>query len=43
MPRLQGESLQSGMQSHAERMHRLMALQARALGMPMGPMSVGCW
>lgn len=43
MPRLQGESLQSGMQSHAERMHRFMALQARALGMPMGPMGVGCW
>jgi len=43
MPRLQGESLRSGMQSHAERMHRLMALQAQALGMPMGPMGVGCW
>jgi hypothetical protein len=43
MPRLQGESLRSRMQSHAERMHRLMALQARALGMQMGPMGVGCW
>ena len=43
MPRLQGERLQSRMQSHAERMHRLMALQAQALGMPMGPMGVGCW
>jgi hypothetical protein len=43
MPSLQGESLRSRMQSHAARMHRLMALQAQALGMPMGPMGVGCW
>lgn len=43
MPRLQGESLRSRMQSQAERMHRLMALQAQALGMPMGRMGVGCW
>jgi hypothetical protein len=43
MPGLQGDSLRSRMQSHAERMHRLMALQAQALGTPMGPMGVGCW
>ena len=43
MPRLQGESLRSRMQSQAERMHRLMGLQAQALGMPMGRMGVGCW
>jgi hypothetical protein len=43
MPKLRGDSLRSRMQSHAERMHRLMALQAQALGLPMGPMGAGCW
>jgi hypothetical protein len=42
MPKLQGDSLRSRMQSHAGRMHRLMALQAQALGMPVGPMGRGC-
>ena len=43
MPRLQGEGLRARMQSHAQRMHRLMGLQAQALGMPVGPMGAGCW
>jgi hypothetical protein len=43
MPKLQGDSLRSRMQSHAERMHRLMAWQAQAMGMPGGQMGVGCW
>jgi hypothetical protein len=42
MPKLEGDSLRSRMQSHAERMHRLMALQAGALGMPIGSMGMGC-
>lgn len=42
LPKLQGDSLRSRMQAHAERMHRLMGLQAQAMGMPMGPMGMGC-
>lgn len=42
LPKLQGDSLRSRMQEHADRMHRLMGLQAQAMGMPIGPMGVGC-
>jgi hypothetical protein len=42
LPKLQGDSLRSRMQAHADRMHRLMGLQAQAMGMPMGPMGMGC-
>ena len=42
LPKLQGDSLRSRMQAHAERMQRLMGLQAQAMGMPMGPMGTGC-
>jgi hypothetical protein len=30
------------MLAHADRMHRLMAMQTQAMGMPMGPMGIGC-
>lgn len=42
MPELEGDSLRSRMRSHAERMHRLMALQAQTLGLPIGRMGMGC-
>ena len=42
LPKLQGDSLRSRMQAHADRMHHLMGLQVRAVGMPMGPMGLGC-
>ena len=42
LPRLQGDSLRSRMRAHADRMHRLMGLQAQAMGMPMGPTGMGC-
>jgi len=42
LPKMQGDSLRIRMQAHADRMHRLMGLQAQALGMPMGPMGMGC-
>jgi hypothetical protein len=42
LPKLQGDSLRSRMQGHAERMQRLMGLQTQAMGMPMGPMGMGC-
>jgi hypothetical protein len=42
VPKLQGDSLRSRMQAHAERMHRLMGLQMQAMGMPMGSMRMGC-
>lgn len=42
MPKLQDDSLRSRMQAHADRMHRLMGLQAQAMGMPMGPTGMGC-
>jgi hypothetical protein len=42
LPKLQGDSLRARMQAHTERMQRLMGLQAQAMGMPMGPMGMGC-
>lgn len=42
LPKLQGDSLRARMQAHADRMQRLMGLQAQAMGMPMGPMGMGC-
>jgi hypothetical protein len=42
LPKLRGDSLRSRLQAHADRMHRLMGLQAQAMGMPMGQMGIGC-
>lgn len=42
LPKLQGDSLRSRMQAHADRMHRLMGLQTQAMGMPIGPQGMGC-
>ena len=42
LPKLQGDTLRSRMQAHMDRMHRLMGVQAQAMGMPMGPMGMGC-
>lgn len=42
LPKLQGDSLRSRIQAHAERMQRLMGLQTQAMGMPMGPVGMGC-
>ena len=42
LPKLKGENLRSRMQVHADRMHRLMGMQVHAMGMPMGPMGMGC-
>ena len=42
LPKLKGDPLRSRMQAHADRMHRLMGLQAQAMGMPMGPMGMSC-
>ena len=42
LPKLTGDPLRSRMQAHADRMHRLMGMQAQAMGMPMGPMGMGC-
>jgi hypothetical protein len=42
LPKLQGDTLRTRMLAHADRMHRLMAMQTQAMGMPMGPMGIGC-
>lgn len=42
LPQLQGDSLRALMQSHQERMQRLMGLQVQGMGMHMGAMGMGC-
>jgi hypothetical protein len=42
LPKLRSDPLRSRMQAHADRMHRLMRMQVQAIGMPMGPMGMGC-
>lgn len=42
LPRLASDSLRARMIAHADRMHRLMGMQAQTLDMPMGPRGMGC-